>query len=585
MAHDANTAEIGVFGGSGFYSLLEDVREAKVDTPYGAPSDSIFLAEVAGRRVAFLPRHGRRHTIPPHRINYRANVWAMRSLGVKAVISPCAAGSLQLAVKPGDFVVCDQFVDRTSGRGRHVLRRPDRDPPVVRRDLRPGAARARDRHDPRPRHPRPRDGARSSSSRGPRFSTKSESKWFSDAGWEVINMTQYPEAWLCRELGMAVVNIALITDFDAGVHEGTEAVNATNVARDLPGERRPDPGGRARPDRTVPGRPGRARCPCRARADPRRRARHVGRRHPAVRDRPVTDARVGAGALPIGVCIRSIRAEPGWWLESARRLDAAGYAGVWSWDHFMGRGEPAVPVVEGWTILAMAAGATERVTVGPFVLNVMNRHPAVVARMASTLQVASGGRLILGIGIGGAPEGARGLRHRLPRGAGAGRPARGGRRGHPGAVDRRPRDPGLAVLPAARAHAYPIPTPPPPIIVGGETPAGARLAGRIGDGWSAFDANFEANLPLYLESLGPRAAGARTSGCSSGSRATGWATRRIATRRGSAAPRETGSAGRRPAPTARSSSPGRPGRRRPGRRGRALVGRAVGGTISDVTAP
>ncbi len=91
----ADTAEIGVFGGSGFYSLLDEVREIKVDTPYGPPSDSIFLAEVAGRRVAFLPRHGRRHTIPPHKINYRANVWAMKSLGVKAAISPCAAGSLQ----------------------------------------------------------------------------------------------------------------------------------------------------------------------------------------------------------------------------------------------------------------------------------------------------------------------------------------------------------------------------------------------------------------------------------------------------------------------------------------------------------
>ena len=102
--------------GSGFYSLLEDVREAKIDTPYGPPSDSFFLATVAGRRVAFLPRHGRRHTIPPHKVNYRANVWAMRSLGVKAVISPCAAGSLQLHVEPGHFVVADQFVDRTSGR-------------------------------------------------------------------------------------------------------------------------------------------------------------------------------------------------------------------------------------------------------------------------------------------------------------------------------------------------------------------------------------------------------------------------------------------------------------------------------------
>src|SRR6476659_110180 len=110
------TAEIGVFGGPGINSKIDDVREVKVDTPYGPPSDSVFLAEVGGRKVAFLPRHGRRHTLPPHKINYRANVWAMRSLGVKAVISPCAAGSLQLHVEPGHFVVSDQFVDRTTGR-------------------------------------------------------------------------------------------------------------------------------------------------------------------------------------------------------------------------------------------------------------------------------------------------------------------------------------------------------------------------------------------------------------------------------------------------------------------------------------
>jgi 5'-methylthioadenosine phosphorylase len=224
----ADTAEIGVFGGSGFYSLLDDVREIKVDTPYGAPSDSIFLADVAGRRVAFLPRHGRRHTIPPHRINYRANVWAMRSLGVKAAISPCAAGSLQLAVKPGDFVVCDQFVDRTSGRADTFY-----DGPVVTH------LSSADTYDPVLRSlaiETIRDHGIDVHERGtvvviqgPRFSTKSESKWFSDAGWEVVNMTQYPEAWLCRELGMAVVNISLITDYDAGVHEGTEAVDARSV--------------------------------------------------------------------------------------------------------------------------------------------------------------------------------------------------------------------------------------------------------------------------------------------------------------------------------------------------------------------
>lgn len=224
----ADTAEIGVFGGSGFYSLIDDVREIKVDTPYGPPSDSIFLADVGGRRVAFLPRHGRRHTIPPHRIDYRANVWAMKALGVKAVISPCAAGSLQLAVKPGDFVVCDQFVDRTSGRLDTFY-----DGPVVTH------LSSAETYDSTLRHlaiETIRDHGIRLHERGtivvisgPRFSTKAESKWFSDAGWEVIGMTQYPEAWLCRELGMAVVNISLITDYDAGVHEGTEMVDAMAV--------------------------------------------------------------------------------------------------------------------------------------------------------------------------------------------------------------------------------------------------------------------------------------------------------------------------------------------------------------------
>ncbi len=224
----AELAEIGVFGGSGFYSLLEDVREIKVDTPYGPPSDSFFLATVDGRRVAFLPRHGRRHTIPPHRINYRANVWAMRSLGVKAVISPCAAGSLQLHVEPGHFVVTDQFVDRTSGRDHTFF-----DGPIV------SHVSSAETYDPtlrqlaidviREHGITVHEGGTVVVIQGPRFSTKAESKWFSDAGWEVINMTQYPEAYLCRELGMAVVNIALITDYDAGVLEGTEAVTAHDV--------------------------------------------------------------------------------------------------------------------------------------------------------------------------------------------------------------------------------------------------------------------------------------------------------------------------------------------------------------------
>jgi 5'-methylthioadenosine phosphorylase len=221
-------AEVGVFGGSGFYSLLENVREVKIDTPYGSPSDSLFLAEVKGRKVAFLPRHGRNHTLPPHMINFRANVWAMRSLGVQAIISPCAAGSLQVHVEPGHFVVCDQFVDRTSGRKdtfydgpivTHISPAETYDPL-----LRKLAIEAIREH-----------GIVCHETgtvvviQGPRFSTKAESKWFHDAGWEVINMTQYPEAYLCRELGMGVVNIALITDYDSGVHAGAEAVNATDV--------------------------------------------------------------------------------------------------------------------------------------------------------------------------------------------------------------------------------------------------------------------------------------------------------------------------------------------------------------------
>ncbi len=205
--------------------------------------------------------------------------------------------------------------------------------------------------------------------------------------------------------------------------------------------------------------------------------------------------------LPIGICLRTIRAEPGWWLESADRLDAAGYAGIWGWDHFMGRGDKTVPVIEAWTILAMAAARTSNVTVAPFVLNVMNRHPAVVARMASTLQVASGGRLVLGIGIGGAPKEHEAYGIDFPDA-----PERVARLEEAVAVMRAlwtggPITRDSPYYPLRDAYAHPVPDPPPPIIIGGETPAGARLAGRIGDGWTAFDDNFEQNLPLYLESL------------------------------------------------------------------------------------
>jgi alkanesulfonate monooxygenase SsuD/methylene tetrahydromethanopterin reductase-like flavin-dependent oxidoreductase (luciferase family) len=214
----------------------------------------------------------------------------------------------------------------------------------------------------------------------------------------------------------------------------------------------------------------------------------------------VAQGTAGSG-LPIGVCLRAIRAEPAWWLESARRLDAAGYAGLWCWDHFMGRGDKTVPVVESWTILSMAAAQTTRATVGPFVMNVMNRHPALVARMASTLQIASGGRLILGIGIGGAPGEHKAYGMGFPE-----VPERVARLEEAVAVIRALWTGGPVTRPSpfyplVDAYAHPVPDPVPTIVIGGETPAGARLAARLGDGWSTFDDNFEKHLPLYLEAL------------------------------------------------------------------------------------
>jgi 5'-methylthioadenosine phosphorylase len=222
-------AQVGVFGGSGFYRLLDDVELVDVDTPYGAPSARIAIGVVEGVRVAFLPRHGAKHTLPPAAINYRANVWALKELGVTRVIAPTAAGSLQPGVRPGDFVVCDQFVDRTWGRadtyyadGPRVAHVGAADPycPVMRR-LAVDAGRAGDvtMH----------DGGTVVVIQGPRFSTRAESRWFSSLGWQVINMTQYPEAILARELELCYVNISLITDYDVGL-EGMPDVAPVSVA-------------------------------------------------------------------------------------------------------------------------------------------------------------------------------------------------------------------------------------------------------------------------------------------------------------------------------------------------------------------
>lgn len=209
-------ADIGVFGGSGFYTFLDNIEEIKVETPYGAPSDRIALARIGDKSVAFLPRHGKDHRLPPHMIPYRANLFAMKSLGVSRIIAPTASGSLQPHIKPGEFVVCDQFVDRTSGRkdtfydGPVTTHISTADPYCP--DLRALAIETAGELE-LPCH----DRGTVVVVQGPRFSTRAESRWFTSLGWEVINMTQYPECVLARELEICYVNIALVTDYDAGL--------------------------------------------------------------------------------------------------------------------------------------------------------------------------------------------------------------------------------------------------------------------------------------------------------------------------------------------------------------------------------
>lgn len=226
---DLLRAQVGIIGGTGFYSLLTgEVREEWVETPYGMPSDKVTVGKVGERTVAFLPRHGKGHNLPPHRINYRANIWALKSLGVTDVIAPNACGSLQNHVKPGEFVICDQFVDRTSGRldtfydGPIVTHVSAADPycPILRAHA---VSVCKELNTPY------HDGGTVVVIQGPRFSTKSESRWFTAQGWEVINMTQYPECILAREQEMSYVNISLITDYDAGlVADDPESHPVTN---------------------------------------------------------------------------------------------------------------------------------------------------------------------------------------------------------------------------------------------------------------------------------------------------------------------------------------------------------------------
>jgi len=227
-APDAPRAEIGVFGGSGFYALLDDAVPVSVTTPYGPPSAPPVVGSVGGRTVAFLPRHGAAHEYPPHRIPYRANLWAMRSLGVTQIVAPCAAGSLQPGVHPGDFVVVDQLVDRTSGRAQTF--HDDRAVHIAFADPYCPSGRSVALAAARDAGITVHDGGTMVVVEGPRFSTRAESAWFSSAGWSVINMTGHPEAVLARELELCYTSVALITDYDVGV-PGVPAVTADEVFR------------------------------------------------------------------------------------------------------------------------------------------------------------------------------------------------------------------------------------------------------------------------------------------------------------------------------------------------------------------
>ena len=218
----AQNQPVGVVGGSGFYSLLDGADAREVATPYGAPSAAVTLGELAGRPVAFLPRHGADHRFAPHVVPSRANLWALRSLGVRQVLSLSAVGSLTTALPAGSLVVPDQLVDRTHGRehtyfggGTGV-----------------GHASFADPYCPRGRAAASGTGLATADRavlvvvNGPRFSSRAESLEFQSHAWSIIGMTAMPEAALARELGLCYTTLALVTDLDAGVEAGAGVTHA-----------------------------------------------------------------------------------------------------------------------------------------------------------------------------------------------------------------------------------------------------------------------------------------------------------------------------------------------------------------------
>jgi 5'-methylthioadenosine phosphorylase len=212
---------IGVIGGSGFYSLLDEPEERPVDTPYGSPSDSLTFGTLAGRDVVFLPRHGRGHRFAPHVVPYRANLWALRAGGARQIVSLSAVGSLTTDLQPGALVVPDQVADRTWGRehtyfgsGEGVGHAPFADPYCP--HGRAAARAAGTAH----------DGGTLVVVNGPRFSSRAESLEFQSHGWSIIGMTAMPEAALARELALCYTTLALVTDLDAGVETGEGVTHA-----------------------------------------------------------------------------------------------------------------------------------------------------------------------------------------------------------------------------------------------------------------------------------------------------------------------------------------------------------------------
>lgn len=208
-----NNVEIGIIGGTGSDLILEDKKRIKIYTPYGAPSDLVSIGNFQGKKVAFLPRHGRDHRIPPHMLNFRANIWALKSIGVQRIISPSAVGSLKKDIDKGEFVLCDQYIDRTRSRistfydGDSVCHISQADPYCesmnnvfysVGKNL--GIPISK--------------GGTYVCIEGPRFSTRAESKVFRMWGGDVIGMTCYPEVTLAAEQSMCYSTIAMVTDLD-----------------------------------------------------------------------------------------------------------------------------------------------------------------------------------------------------------------------------------------------------------------------------------------------------------------------------------------------------------------------------------